>query len=59
VPDVVKAASAGVAKSASAGAAKVRDLPSPAKRVADFGIDIGVEDYLVGKSLARSLFFDC
>jgi hypothetical protein len=53
VPDVVKAAGAGVAKSASAGAAKARDLPSPAKRVADFGTDISVEDYLIGKSLAR------
>jgi hypothetical protein len=57
VSDVVKAASAGVAKSASAGTAKARDLPSPAKRVADFGIDISVEDYLIGKSLA--CFFNC
>ena len=56
VPDVVKAAGAGVAKSASAEAAKARDLPSPAKHVADFGTDISVEDYLTGKSLAR-LFF--
>jgi hypothetical protein len=58
VPDVMKAAGAGVAKSASAGAAKARDLPSPAKRVADFGTDISVDDYLTGKSLAR-VFFDC
>jgi hypothetical protein len=57
VPDVVKAAGAGVAKSASAGTAKARDLPSPAKRVADFGTDISVDDYLTGKSLAH--FFDC
>jgi hypothetical protein len=52
VPDVVKAAGAGAAKSASARAVKVRDLPSPAKRVADFSTDISVEDYFVGKSLA-------
>jgi hypothetical protein len=56
--DVVKAAGVGVAKSASAGAAKARDLPSPAKRVADFGTYISVEDYLIGKSLGR-FFFDC
>jgi hypothetical protein len=58
VPDVVKAAGAGVVKSASAGAAKARDLPSPAKRVADFATDISVDDYLTGESLAR-VFFDC
>jgi hypothetical protein len=58
VPDVVKAVGAGVAKSASAGAAKARDLPSPAKRVADFGTDISVEDYFTGKSLA-GVFFYC
>jgi hypothetical protein len=56
VPDVVKAAGAGGAKSTSAGAAKARELPPPGKRIADFGTDISVEDYLTGKSLAR-LFF--
>ena len=58
VPEVVKAAGAGGTKSASAGAAKARELPSPGKRVADFGTDISVDDYLTGKSLAR-VFFDC
>jgi hypothetical protein len=45
----VKAAGAGDTKSASAGAAKVRELPSPGKRVPDFGGNISVDDYLVGK----------
>jgi hypothetical protein len=52
VPDVVKAAGAGGTKSASAGSAKARDLPSSGKRVADFGTDISVDDFLTGKSLA-------
>jgi hypothetical protein len=30
-----------------------RGLPPPGKRVANFATDISVEDYLVGKSLAR------
>jgi hypothetical protein len=30
-----------------------RGLPPPGKRVADFATDISVDDYLVGKSLAR------
>jgi hypothetical protein len=42
VPEAVKAA---------------RGLPPPGKRVADFATDISVEDYLVGKSLARRSFF--
>jgi hypothetical protein len=58
VPEVVKAAGAGGTKSASAGAAKAQELPSPGKRVVDFGTNISVDDYLVGKSLAR-VFFDC
>jgi hypothetical protein len=28
-------------------------LPPPGKRIADFGTDISVDDYLTGKSLAR------
>jgi hypothetical protein len=56
VPEVVKAADG--TKSASAGTAKARELPSPGKRVADFGTDISVDDILVGKSLAQG-FFDC
>jgi hypothetical protein len=53
VPDVVKAAGVGEAKSTSAGTTKARELPPPGKRVADFGTDISVDDYLSGKSLTR------
>jgi hypothetical protein len=53
VPESTKAGGAGGTKSAPDGAAKVRELPSPGKRVADFGTNISVDDYLVGK-----LFFD-
>jgi hypothetical protein len=49
VPEGVKAAGAGGTKSASAGAAKVQELPSSGKRVPDFGTNISVDDYLVGK----------
>jgi hypothetical protein len=49
VPKSVKAAGAGGTKSAPDGAAKVRELPSPGKRVADFGTNISVDDYLIGK----------
>jgi hypothetical protein len=52
VPEAAKAAGAGGTKSASAGAARARELPSPGKRVADFGTNISVDDYLVDKSLA-------
>jgi hypothetical protein len=53
VPESTKAVGAGGTKSAPDGAAKVRELPSPGKRVADFGTNISVDDYLIGK-----LFFD-
>jgi hypothetical protein len=53
----VKAAGAGGTKSASARAAKAQELPSSGKRVADFGTDISVDDYLVGKLLARVFLF--
>jgi hypothetical protein len=33
-----------------------RELPPPGKRVADFATDISVDNYLVGKSLARFSF---
>jgi hypothetical protein len=56
VPEAVKAASAGGAKPAPAGAAKARELPPPGKRIADFATEISVDDYLVGKSLARGFF---
>jgi hypothetical protein len=59
VPEVAKVAAAGSVKSVPAGAVKARELPPPGKRVANFATDISVEDYLVGKSLARVfvLFF--
>jgi hypothetical protein len=53
VPESVKAVGAGGTKSALVGAAKARELPSPGKRVADFGTNISVDDYLVGM-----FFFD-
>jgi hypothetical protein len=53
VPEAAKAATAGGTKSVPAGAVKARELPPPGKRVADFATDISVEDYLVGKLLAR------
>jgi hypothetical protein len=49
VPESVKAAGAGGTKSAPNGAAKARELPSSGKRVADFGTNISLDDYLVGK----------
>jgi hypothetical protein len=49
VPESAKAVGAGGGKSAPDGAAKVRELPSPGKRVVDFGMSISVDDYLVGK----------
>jgi hypothetical protein len=56
VPEAVKVASAGGTKPAPAGAAKARELPPPGKRVADFAIEIIMDDYRVGKSLARGFF---
>jgi hypothetical protein len=56
VPEAMKAAAAGGTKSVPAGAAKARELPPLGKRVADFATDISVDDYLVGKSLARVFF---
>jgi hypothetical protein len=58
VPEAVKAAAAGGTKSVPAGAVKARELPPSGKRVADFATDISVDDYLVGKSLAR-VFLIC
>jgi hypothetical protein len=49
LPESTKAAGAGGTKSAPEGAAKVREQPLPGKRVADFGTNISVDDYLVGK----------
>jgi hypothetical protein len=64
-PEAAKAAATGGSKSVKAApvssrvpeAAKAaRELPPPGKRVTDFATDISVEDYLVGKSLARVFF---
>jgi hypothetical protein len=55
VLESVKAAGADGSKSAPDGSAKVQELPLPGKRVADFGTNISVDDYLVGKFF---LFFD-
>jgi hypothetical protein len=61
-PEAAKAAVAGGSKSMKAApvpsgvpeATKAaRELLSPGKRIADFATNISVEDYLVGKSLAR------
>jgi hypothetical protein len=49
LPESAKAAGAGGTKFTPEGAAKVPELPSPGKRLADFGTDICVDDYLVGK----------
>jgi hypothetical protein len=56
VSEAVKAAAAGGTKSVPAGAAKARELPPPGKRVADFATDISVDDYLVGKLIARGFY---
>jgi hypothetical protein len=67
-PEAAKAAAAGGTKSVKAvpvssraaeAAKAARELPPPGKRVADFATDISVEDYLVGKSLAREFFLIC
>jgi hypothetical protein len=47
VPESTKAA--GGTKSTSGGATKVRELPSLGRRVVDFGTNISVDDYFVGK----------
>jgi hypothetical protein len=49
LPESAKAAGAGGTKSAPEGDAKAWELPSPGKRLADFGTDICVDDYLAGK----------
>jgi hypothetical protein len=50
----VKTAAAGGTNPPPVEAAKVRELPSSGKRVADFGTNISVEDYFVGKFFLRS-----
>jgi hypothetical protein len=66
--EAAKAAGAGGSKSVKAtpmssrvpeAAKAARELPPAGKRVADFATDISVEDYFVGKSLARVFFLIC
>jgi hypothetical protein len=45
----VKTVASSGTKPPSGGPAKGRELPSPGRRVADFGTNISVEDYFVGK----------
>jgi hypothetical protein len=49
VSESAQAIAAGGTKSTQGEAVKVRELPSPGKRVADFGTNISVDDYFVGK----------
>jgi hypothetical protein len=49
VSESAKVVVAGRTKSTPGEAAKVRELPSPRRRVADFGTNISVDDYFVGK----------
>jgi hypothetical protein len=49
VSECAKAVIAGGTKSTPGEAAKVQELPLPGKRVADFGMNISVDDYFVGK----------
>jgi hypothetical protein len=54
VSESAKAVVAGGTKPTPGEAAKVRELPSPGKRVADFGTNISMDDYFVGKVFLRS-----
>jgi hypothetical protein len=47
-----KAAASGGSKPPPGGLVKGRVPPSPARRIADFGTDISVDDYFVGKFLS-------
>jgi hypothetical protein len=59
VLESTKAVIASGTKSAPGGATKVRELPSSGRRVADFGTNISVDDYFVGKYLfIIIIFFD-
>jgi hypothetical protein len=49
VSESAKAVAAGGTKSTQGEAAKVRELPSPGKHIADFGTNISVDNYFVGK----------
>jgi hypothetical protein len=58
VPESTKAVIVGGTKSTSGGAAKVRELPSPGRRVADYGTNISVDDYFVGKYIYIYIYFN-
>jgi hypothetical protein len=59
-PVSMKAAASGGSKPPPGGVVKGRSPLSPARRIADFGTDISVDDYLVGKLKPFSfLFFFC
>jgi hypothetical protein len=51
-----KAATSGGSKPPPGGLAKGRELPSAARRLADFDTNISVEDYFVGKFFFDSVF---
>jgi hypothetical protein len=51
VPESTKVVVSGGTKSTPGEAAKVRELPSLGKRVADFATNISVDDYFVGKCI--------
>jgi hypothetical protein len=53
-----KTAVSGGTKPPPGGPAKGRELPSPGRRVADFGMNISVEDYFAGKFFSSSLTGD-
>jgi hypothetical protein len=56
-PTSTKAAASGGSKPPPGGVVKGRRPLSPARRITDFGTDISVDDYLVGKLKPSSAFF--
>jgi hypothetical protein len=56
-PASTKAAASGGSKPPLGGVVKGRRPLSPARCIADFGMDISVDDYLVGKLRPSSIFF--
>jgi hypothetical protein len=56
VPESTKVVVSGGTKSTPGEAAKVRELPSLGKRVADFATNISVDDYFVGKYMYMYIY---
>jgi hypothetical protein len=56
-PASAKAAATSGSKPPPGGVVKWRRTLSPARCIADFGTDISVDDYLVGKLRPSSVFF--